>query len=61
MTGTRATKIDASAGLLRKVNKKLDTIIEMKEILERILEIMEHNSSLAVKEMMNKQRGMTRE
>jgi len=29
--GTRATKIDASAGLLRKVNKKLDRIIELLE------------------------------
>jgi len=29
--GTRATKIDASASLLRKVNKKLDRIIELLE------------------------------
>ena len=29
--GTRATKMDASASLLRKVNKKLDKIIELLE------------------------------
>tara|TARA_R110002020_G_scaffold376263_1_gene587397 strand:+ start:155 stop:340 length:186 start_codon:yes stop_codon:yes gene_type:complete len=51
--GTRATKIDASAGLLRKVNKKLDRIIELLE---------EHlKQDVSVKEMMEKQRAMTKE
>lgn len=51
--GTRATKIDASAGLLRKVNKKLDKIIELLE---------EHlKQDVSVKEMMEKQRAMTKE
>ena len=49
--GTKATKIDASAGLLRKVNKKLD----------RIIELLEHSSTLNIKERMSEQRGMTKE
>ena len=50
-TGTRATKIDASAGLLRKVNKKLDIIIEL----------LEHSSTLSIKKNMEEQRAMTKE
>ena len=51
--GTRATKLDASASLLRKVNKKLDKIIELLE---------EHlKQDVSVKEMMEKQRAMTKE
>jgi hypothetical protein len=33
--GTKATKMDASASLLRKVNKKLDRIIELLEKREQ--------------------------
>jgi hypothetical protein len=33
--GTKATKMDASASLLRKVNKKLDRIIELPEKREQ--------------------------
>ena len=51
--GTRATKLDASASLLRKVNKKLDKIIELLE---------EHlKQDVNVKEVMEKQRAMTKE